>query len=91
MTDGNRKVVLSHGAKVYVACRSEEKAIAAIKELKEQTGKNDLHFVLLDLSNLASVKKATEELKRCECYPLRPTVCLTLRSKEKKIDILFYA
>ncbi|KAL5483641.1 RDH1_3 [Sanghuangporus weigelae] len=67
------RVVLEHGAKVYVACRSEEKANAAIKELREQIGKDGLHFISLDLSSFASIKKAVEELK----------------SKEVKLDILF--
>ncbi|KAH8110191.1 NAD-binding protein [Phellopilus nigrolimitatus] len=67
------KVVLAHGAKVYIACRSEEKADAAIKELKEATGKTELHFLKLDLSSFASIRKAAEEFK----------------SKEAKLDILF--
>ncbi|EMD31845.1 hypothetical protein CERSUDRAFT_162663 [Gelatoporia subvermispora B] len=44
---------------VYMAARSQEKAEAAIKELKDQTGKEAI-FLQLNLSNLASVKKAAE-------------------------------
>lgn len=36
------RVLLLKGAKVYAACRSEEKATAAINELKSLTGKNDI-------------------------------------------------
>ncbi|THH03617.1 hypothetical protein EW145_g6137 [Phellinidium pouzarii] len=67
------RAVLEHNAKVYIACRSEEKAQAVIKELKEKTGKTELYFLRLDLSNLHAIKKAVDELK----------------SKESKLDILF--
>lgn len=46
-----------------MASRSQEKAEAAIKELKDQTGKEAI-FLELDLSNLAFVRKAAEEFLR---------------------------
>lgn len=46
-----------------MASRSKEKADAAIKELQQQTGKEAI-FLELDLSNLASVRKAAEEYLR---------------------------
>jgi len=54
------KALLEHNAKVYMASRSKEKADAAISELKAQTGKEAI-FLELDLSSLASVRKAAEE------------------------------
>ncbi|RDX48783.1 NAD(P)-binding protein [Lentinus brumalis] len=54
------KVLLQHNAKVYIAARSEEKAAAAIASLKQETGK-DTNFLALDLSSLASIKKAAQE------------------------------
>ncbi|PCH41871.1 NAD(P)-binding protein [Wolfiporia cocos MD-104 SS10] len=54
------KALLEHNAKVYMASRSKDKAEAAIRELKEQTGKEAI-FLELDLSNLVSVRKAAEE------------------------------
>lgn len=57
------QALLSHNAKVYVASRSEEKARAAIKDLKEQTGKEAL-FLKLDLGDLRSVRAAAEQFKR---------------------------
>ncbi|KAI0733894.1 hypothetical protein C8Q72DRAFT_500583 [Fomitopsis betulina] len=54
------RALLDHNAKVYMASRSKEKADAAIKELQQQTGKEAI-FLELDLSNLASVRKAAEE------------------------------
>ncbi|RDX54720.1 NAD(P)-binding protein [Lentinus brumalis] len=54
------KVLLQHNAKVYLAARSEEKASAAIASLKQETGK-DAIFLALDLSSLASIKKAAQE------------------------------
>ncbi|KAJ7446754.1 hypothetical protein FB451DRAFT_1291408 [Mycena latifolia] len=49
------RVLLNHNAKVYMASRSQQKAEAAIKELKEQTGKDAL-FLKLDLGDLKSIK-----------------------------------
>ncbi|KAI0823262.1 NAD(P)-binding protein [Trametes gibbosa] len=53
------KVLLERNAKVYLAARSKSKAYAAIASLKEATGR-DAVFVELDLSSLASVKKAAQ-------------------------------
>jgi retinol dehydrogenase 12 len=48
---------------VYIAVRNEEKANAAIKELKAQTGKEAI-FLKLDLADLKSVKASAEEFIR---------------------------
>ncbi|KAI0953970.1 hypothetical protein AcW1_006721 [Taiwanofungus camphoratus] len=66
------KGLLEHNAKVYMASRSQEKADAAIKHLKELTGKEAI-FLELDLSSLASVRKAADEFM----------------SKEKELHTLF--
>ena len=52
-----------------MASRSKERAEAAIKELQQQTGKEAI-FLELDLSNLASVRKAAEEFLRYESLAL---------------------
>ncbi|KAJ7031133.1 NAD-P-binding protein [Mycena alexandri] len=52
--------LLAHGAKVYIAGRSQTRADNAIIELREATGKTDVHFLELDLADLQSVKKAAE-------------------------------
>ncbi len=44
-----------------MAARSREKALAAIAELKTETGKKT-HFSELDLGSLASVREAAAEL-----------------------------
>ncbi|GJE89086.1 NAD(P)-binding protein [Phanerochaete sordida] len=54
------KALLNHNAKVYLAARSRSRAEAAIKDLKEATGK-DAIFLELDLGSLASVRRAAEE------------------------------
>ncbi|KAI0350182.1 NAD-P-binding protein [Trametes cingulata] len=66
------KALLQHNAKVYMASRSKERADAAIASLKEVTGKDAL-FLELDLSSLASVKRAAQEFL----------------SKEHELHILF--
>lgn len=63
---------MPRNAKVYMASRNKEKAEAAIASLKEATGKEAI-FLELDLSSLASVKKAAQEFL----------------SKEHELHILF--
>ncbi|TDL19930.1 NAD-P-binding protein [Rickenella mellea] len=67
MTGGNSglgleatKVLLNHGAKVYMATRNKEKAQDAIKEIARDTGKEPI-FLQLDLADLDSVKRAADE------------------------------
>ncbi|KAF8483435.1 NAD(P)-binding protein [Russula ochroleuca] len=55
------RVLLSNGAKIYIATRSKEKSEAVIEELKRETGKESIFFLQLDLSDLVSVKTAAEE------------------------------
>lgn len=45
-----------------MATRSQERAEAAITKLKSETGKEAI-FLELDLSSLASARKAAEEFK----------------------------
>jgi NAD(P)-dependent dehydrogenase (short-subunit alcohol dehydrogenase family) len=56
-----------------LAARSEEKAKTAIDELRKETGKDNVHFLKLDLGNLHSCAAAARELY----------------AKEPKLDILF--
>jgi len=55
------RVLLSKGARVYIATRSEEKSRKVIEELKKETGKDSIFFLKLDLADLVSVKAAAEE------------------------------
>jgi NAD(P)-dependent dehydrogenase (short-subunit alcohol dehydrogenase family) len=50
---------------VYLAARSEEKAAAAMAELKETTKSERIEFLKLDLADLPSVKVAAVEFQRC--------------------------
>lgn len=58
------RVLLEHGAKVYLACRNQEKGRLAIEDLKQITGKDDVHFLKLDLGDIKASKAAAEELIR---------------------------
>lgn len=59
------RALLSKNAKVYVATRNEDRAEAAIEDLKRATG-NEAIFLKLDLSSLESVKAAAEEFLKHE-------------------------
>lgn len=57
------RIFLSKGAKVVMLNRSAEKSTAAVKELKEEFGTDaDVSFVRMDLSDLASVRAAADEV-----------------------------
>ncbi|KAJ6551225.1 hypothetical protein B0H19DRAFT_164559 [Mycena capillaripes] len=54
------RALLQHNAKVYMACRSREKAEIVITELRALTGKEAL-FLEMDLARLSSIKAASDE------------------------------
>ncbi|KAF8480432.1 NAD(P)-binding protein [Russula ochroleuca] len=66
------RVLLSMGAKVYIAARSEAEGQRVIDELKEETKKDSIFFLKLDLGDLLSVKAAAEEFigKESELHTL---------------------
>ena len=58
-----RQMALRPGVeRVYLACRNEEKARVAKQELERKTGKSSFRIVLMDLSDLASVRSGMLEL-----------------------------
>ncbi|MDQ2844697.1 MAG: hypothetical protein M3Y72_27375 [Acidobacteriota bacterium] len=50
--------------KVYLACRSDVKAQAAKQELERQTGKRIFEIVLMEVSDLGSVRAALKSLDK---------------------------
>lgn len=54
------------GAKVYVACRNEEKALNAIKRMKADGGTGELVYRHLDLASLQSVKAFADRVIQAE-------------------------
>ncbi|THH31611.1 hypothetical protein EUX98_g2596 [Antrodiella citrinella] len=66
------KALLDHNAKVYIAARNTTQIQTAIDSLKEATGKEAISLEL-DLSSLASVRRAAKEFL----------------SKEKELHVLF--
>ncbi|PCH41959.1 NAD(P)-binding protein [Wolfiporia cocos MD-104 SS10] len=59
------KALLEHNAKVYMASRNKDKAFTAIKELKDETGREAI-FLELDLSDLSSVRRAATQFLSME-------------------------
>ena len=54
--------VAAQGATTVLACRNQDKAEAAAKEVTRRTWNDDVHVVVLDLADLASVRKAADEI-----------------------------
>ena len=62
--DAARQLALiNETEKIYLACRSEEKARNAKASLEASTGKSIFEIVLMDVSNLDSVRSAVDGLK----------------------------
>ncbi len=61
--DCARQLALLDGTeKIYLGCRNEERAKAAKRDLEELTGKSIFEIVLMDVSNLDSVRAAVASL-----------------------------
>ena len=56
------RVLAARGARVLMGCRSEDKAGAAIEQIRATSAAADLEWVPLDLTNLASVQEAAEKV-----------------------------
>lgn len=54
------------GAKVYVACRNEEKALNAIEKMKADGGTRELVYEHSDLASLSSIKAFADNVLRTE-------------------------
>jgi retinol dehydrogenase-12 len=81
--------LLSKNAKVYLAARSEDRAKAAIEDLKQTTGKEAI-FLKLDLSSLNSIKAAAEEFLGCVLDGLESQyLTLAFTRKESELHVLF--
>lgn len=52
----------ARGGRVVLACRSREKTVPVIDEIRAQTGNDALSFVALDLEELSSVRRAAEQI-----------------------------
>ena len=68
-------ILYGHNAKVYIAARSEENGLKAIKRIQTQhpSAKGELAFLHLDLGDLTTIKKSTE----------------SFLSKEERLDVLW--
>ena len=58
------RVLAQRGAKVLIGCRTEERAVAAISKIKEETPDADLKWIELDLADLSSIKAAAENVNK---------------------------
>jgi len=54
--------VAALGATTVLACRNQAKAEVAAREVTQRTWNDDVHVVPLDLADLASVRKAAEDI-----------------------------
>jgi len=58
-----RQLALKRGVeKIYLGCRNEARALEAKKDLEKLTGKNVFDILIMDTSNLTSVRNAVKKL-----------------------------
>ncbi|MBA59149.1 MAG: oxidoreductase [Gammaproteobacteria bacterium] len=58
------RVLAERGARVLIGCRSEEKALAAIRKIEQQSPHAELKWIKLDLADLESIQLAASEINR---------------------------
>ena len=51
------------GAKVVMLCRSEQRGRDALAKAKQESGSDDIHLLLCDLSSQADIRRAMEQFK----------------------------
>lgn len=56
----------NQGARVLMACRSKERTEPVVQEIRKATQNEDVHFIPLDLGDLASVKACAERILKEE-------------------------
>lgn len=56
------KELARQGAHVILACRSKDKTLAVIEEIKRETSNERVEYIALDLGDLASVRACAKEL-----------------------------
>jgi retinol dehydrogenase-12 len=71
--------LLKNGARVYIACRNEEKANKAMEDLKAATGKTDVQYVL-DYFDLAELTDQLPEVGSWK-YSRHPRKCPSIPSE----------
>ena len=54
--------IAARGARVVLACRSEEKTQPVIDDIQRETGNEQVEFLKLNLANLGAVREAADEL-----------------------------
>ncbi|CRK97376.1 CLUMA_CG010766, isoform B [Clunio marinus] len=54
------------GAKVYIACRDEQRGKAALREIKVYSGNNNVHLLQLDLASLDSIREFSKNFHKME-------------------------
>jgi len=52
------------GASVVIGCRSEQKGMAAVEEIKKASNNNNVELLLIDLASQKSIHSAVAEFKR---------------------------
>lgn len=58
--------LLFSGARIIMACRDMEKAEAALKEVKDASGNQDVFVSSLDLSDSKSIRGFAEKINKGE-------------------------
>ncbi|XP_072514840.1 dehydrogenase/reductase SDR family member 13 [Salminus brasiliensis] len=54
------------GARVILACRDQQRAEAAVSDIKKESGNNEVLYMHLDLANLQSVRSFAENFLKAE-------------------------
>lgn len=54
------------GGKIYIACRDEKRGEDALKEIKEKSESDNVHFLKLDLASMESIREFSRKFHELE-------------------------
>ncbi|KAH7431859.1 hypothetical protein KP509_08G069900 [Ceratopteris richardii] len=60
------KVLAARGATVYMICRNKERGEAAVSRIKSETGNENVHLKVCDMSSLDQVRRCVEEFSHSD-------------------------
>lgn len=86
--------VAAKGAKLYMLCRSQQRAEAAKKEIQEKTNNENIEIILADLSEMAQVRDVVKDFQskedKLDCLVCNAGVLLNERRESKEgIEVTF--
>jgi NAD(P)-dependent dehydrogenase (short-subunit alcohol dehydrogenase family) len=77
------------GGKVYIACRDTKRGEEALKDIKQQSGSENVFFMRLDLGSMDSIRDFSKKYDKNNFVYLKLVIKMFLDFTKKKISCIF--